>query len=152
MAENRHKNSQRADHLRRHRFRPGETGNPGGRPRGTTQFAELIANETRHGAELVEYALRVLRSRSRKAPKTWAVEYLTERMLSKAPQHIDLGGKVEGDGHHSDVKEVLWSRIAAIMEVVAAEGMESRKLPAGLTEAWRKGGNLSANKASGSSK
>src|SRR5215831_13711572 len=71
-------------------WRPGESGNLAGRPRGTRDFAELIAQETRGGAELVEYALKVLRSpKSKAAGKQWAVEYLTDRMLGRTPQATD---------------------------------------------------------------
>jgi hypothetical protein len=120
MAENSHKNSHRADHLR-YRFRPGETGNPGGRPRGTMQFAELIAEETRNGAEMVEYALAVLRSRCRKAPKVWAVEYLTERMLGRAPQSIELTGKNGPPVEFSDARDELLARLARVLARAGAE-------------------------------
>jgi len=79
-----------AAHLKAYRFKPGQSGNPSGRPRGSRDFAELIAEETRGGAELVEYALKVLRSpKSKAAGKQWAVKYLTERMLGRTPQATD---------------------------------------------------------------
>ena len=79
--------SDRAAHLKSYQFKPGRSGNPAGRPRGSREFAELIAEETRGGVELVEYALKVLRSPRRKAvEKQWAVEYLTDRMLGRTPQ------------------------------------------------------------------
>jgi hypothetical protein len=79
--------SDRAAHLKGYRFKPGQSGNLAGRPRGSREFAELIAQETRGGAELVDYALNVLRSpKSKTAGKQWAVEYLTDRMLGRTPQ------------------------------------------------------------------
>jgi hypothetical protein len=120
MAGNSLKNSQLADHLKQYRFKAGQSGNPDGRPRGTREFAELIAEETRGGAELVEYALAVLRSRSQKAPKVWAVEYLTERMLGRAPQSIELSGKDGVPVQFGDARERLVDRLTAI--VTAALG------------------------------
>ena len=45
-----------------HRWKPGESGNPGGRTRGFKGVAELIMRETRDGAELVEFALATMRN------------------------------------------------------------------------------------------
>ncbi len=42
-----------------------ERATQGGRPRGTMQFAALIAEETRDGAELGEYARKGMRSRNK---------------------------------------------------------------------------------------
>jgi Family of unknown function (DUF5681) len=45
--------------LKAHAFKPGQSGNPGGRPKG---FAHRIRELTDDGAELVEQALGVLRN------------------------------------------------------------------------------------------
>jgi hypothetical protein len=82
--------SDRAAHLKSYRFKPGQSGNPSGQRRGSREFAELIAEETRGGAELVEYALKVLRSpKSSTTGKQWAVEFLADRMLGRTPQAIN---------------------------------------------------------------
>src|SRR6266852_6050352 len=94
MAGNSRKHSQRAAHLKAYQFKAGQSGNPKGRPRGTREFAELIAGETRGGEELIEFALKVFRgeeefrSEDQWNAMRWAAEYLTERMLGRAPRPI----------------------------------------------------------------
>ncbi len=128
-AQNSLKNSRRADHLKAHRFAPGQSGNPGGRPRGTTQFAELIATETRDGAEMVEYALKVLRSkRGKPDAKRWAVEYLTERMLGKPPQAIDLGGNIDVT-EQGDAKNKLRERFQALISALRVSELHGGAAP-----------------------
>jgi hypothetical protein len=71
-------------------FKPGQTGNPGGRPRG---LAELVRQETKDGAELVAFHLRILRGR--KQPLRYRLEaaaWLADRGFGKAIQQVDVGG------------------------------------------------------------
>lgn len=71
-------------------FKPGNSANPGGRPKG---IAELVRRETKDGAELVTFMLRVLRSR--KEPmrhKLEAVAWLADRGFGKALQQMELSG------------------------------------------------------------
>lgn len=71
-------------------FKPGQTGNPGGRPRG---LADLVRRETRDGAELVAFMLRVLRGR--KQPLRYRLEaaaWLADRGFGKALQQMELSG------------------------------------------------------------
>src|SRR5712692_3697306 len=134
------KNSRRAAHLQRYRFKAGQSGNPDGRPRGTREFAELIAGETRGGEELVEFALKVFRgeeefrSEDQWNAMRWAAEYLTERMLGRAPQTIELTGKDGGPIEYSGARERLIERLSAIMAVRVeglAKGAAALQLEAG---------------------
>jgi hypothetical protein len=71
-------------------FKPGQTGNPGGRPRG---LAELVRQETKDGAELVAFMLRILRGR--KQPTRYRLEaaaWLADRGFGKALQQMELSG------------------------------------------------------------
>lgn len=85
------------------RFAIGNRANPGGRPKGFAGVAKLIMAETRNGAEMVEFALKVFRNKPRggkgKGAKTppysfdaqmWAQQWLTDRGIGKAMQIIDL--------------------------------------------------------------
>jgi len=110
-------------------WRPGQSGNPAGRPRGTRDFAELIAQETRGGAELVEYALKVLRSpKSKPAGKQWAVEFLADRMLGKTPQAIE----VSSDDPLYEARRRLFGKSLEELIIIAKtpELSEAESLPA----------------------
>lgn len=68
----------------------GVSGNPGGRPKG---LAELVRAETKQGAELVAFMLRVLRGR--KQPLRYRLEaaaWLADRGFGKALQQVEVGG------------------------------------------------------------
>ncbi len=76
-------------------FTPGVSGNPGGRPKGAHRFASLIRKHTRHGRELIDLALRVMRDEQTPLrDRLRAMEFLTERMLGRAVQAVDLATQV----------------------------------------------------------
>lgn len=76
------------------RFLPGNRANPGGRPKG---LAALIRQRTGDGAELVEFALKILRSRSQDARlRLQAMEWLADRGFGRAVQSHEVTG--EGGG------------------------------------------------------
>lgn len=71
-------------------FKPGNSANPGGRPKG---LAELVRRETKDGAELVRFMLRVLRGQ--KQPLRYRLEaaaWLADRGFGKALQQMELSG------------------------------------------------------------
>jgi hypothetical protein len=68
----------------------GESGNPGGRPRG---FVTEIRRQTKNGFELVSFALRVLRNEEAEMrDRAWACTYLTDRGFGKPTQALELDG------------------------------------------------------------
>jgi hypothetical protein len=68
----------------------GESGNPGGRPRG---FVTEIRRQTKNGFELVTFALRVLRNEEAEMrDRAWACTYLTDRGFGKPTQALELEG------------------------------------------------------------
>jgi hypothetical protein len=72
-------------------FKPGQTGNAGGRPKG---LAALVRAETRDGAELVEFMLGVLRGKKR-APlrlRMEAAAWLADRGFGRVPQPLEHAG------------------------------------------------------------
>jgi hypothetical protein len=76
-------------------FRKGNKG--GGRPKGFRGVAKLIMEETRDGAELVEYALEVFRDQEGKrmpAQRWEALQWLSDRGLGKPLVSVDLAAEV----------------------------------------------------------
>lgn len=101
-------------------WKPGQSGNPNGRPKVQTdaakQLARMIQAETRGGAELLEFAIAVYRhpvgavgvaadlksggalhglAQITADDKRWAHEWLGERGFGKPLQSIDLTGEVQ---------------------------------------------------------
>lgn len=76
------------------RFLPGNNANPGGRPKG---FAAMIREQTGGGKELVDFALKILRSRLEDTRvRLQAMEWLADRGFGKAVQSHEVTG--EGGG------------------------------------------------------
>lgn len=74
-------------------FLPGQSGNPGGRPKG---LVSLVRERTRDGEALVECALKLLRGeevlpgrKPRLEDVRWAIEWLADRGFGRAVQTVD---------------------------------------------------------------
>lgn len=78
------------DRDERGRFRPGHVGR-GGRPRGFGGMVRMIADETGDGAELVTFALGVLRDEEASADRRWAaLSWLADRAFGKPASAVDV--------------------------------------------------------------
>ena len=92
-------------------WRPGQSGNPTGRPRGTRDLAGYVLETTDGGKELVDSLLSIARgvmpnvpvqegSRSRKdqqvrpADQLKAIEMLLDRGYGRSPQQLDVAHNV----------------------------------------------------------
>jgi len=71
-------------------FKPGQSGNPKGRPK---EFAEIKALARVHGPEAIETLARLMRESD---PRTQvaAAKELLDRGFGKAEQHVDVSGEV----------------------------------------------------------
>ena len=103
-------------------FRPGESGNPGGRPKG---LAALVREKTNDGKFLVEQMMKLARGQSiikgtkpKHSDVTAAVEWLADRGFGKclstvALQNPDGSGLYQGSAEtasSADIKAELISR------------------------------------------
>src|SRR5215831_17184304 len=78
------------------RFRPGQSGNPGGRPRG---LAVLIREGTAEGADLVAFMLDIFHGKSPTGGRPPALRlridaatWLADRGFGKPVQQLEVGG------------------------------------------------------------
>lgn len=67
-------------------FKPGTSGNPGGRPK--NPFPALIRENTKDGHEIVATVLRVLRKSKSDKSRMWAAEWLRDTGWHKPVQGV----------------------------------------------------------------
>jgi hypothetical protein len=106
-------------------WKPGQSGNPRGRPKG---FASKIREQTRNGEELVEFALEVWRDASKTLKERWpAFVWLSEYAYGKAPTFapIEEGDPLELDGYDRAIREIV-DELAARREAGAPGEAEAR--------------------------
>jgi len=100
------------------RFKPGVSGNPGGRPKEVGEVRELAR---KHSAEAIERLLHWLRSKDPRASVA-AANALLDRGYGKAPQQIELDANVR----HTDV---------SVNPLTAEEWVRTYGTPVGLAKA-----------------
>jgi hypothetical protein len=80
-------------------FRPGESGNPGGRPKG---IAALVRDQTADGQELVVFMLAILRNPRRPpALRMQAATWLADRGFGRPVQQLDATMALDVDASDS---------------------------------------------------
>ena len=76
-------------------WKKGESGNPGGRPRGAAGMAMEIRKATRNGQELLEYLLGQFREGATDQIRTEALKLLYDRGWGKAAQVYEIQGEIK---------------------------------------------------------
>ena len=78
-------------------WKPGQSGNPGGRPKGFAGLAAVIRKKTNDGEELVDFALGVLRNKKASiGDRLEALEWLSVRGFGQPVQPVQLSGDENG--------------------------------------------------------
>ena len=109
-----------------HLFKPGQSGNPGGRPLG---LASQIREKTNNGAELVDFMLSVLRGLKDKKQKDQleACNWLADRGFGKVIQDIGLSGP-DGGPVQTESLHIIAQMSREELLALAAPRLEDRDL------------------------
>jgi hypothetical protein len=84
------KGNQNPTHLAAYQFKPGQTGNAGGRHKGVAEVAALARTYT---IEAVETIVGIMRDESKSAQaRLMAASLLLDRGYGKAPQALNISG------------------------------------------------------------
>lgn len=73
----------------------GQSGNPGGGPKGRSLFRRLILDETKRGEELVTIALQIARSAEKDTDRMRALEFLAAYAFGKPTERVEMDATVE---------------------------------------------------------
>src|ERR1044071_499133 len=74
-------------------YKPGQSGNPGGRPRSASLVARAVSERTGGGAEIVETMLRIARGEDKtytERSRFAAWEWLADRLWGRAPMELEV--------------------------------------------------------------
>jgi hypothetical protein len=76
-------------------FKPGQSGNPSGRPKDI--LGPIVKKKTKDGVELVDRVLEIFRSSGDDEIVIKAATWLADRGWGKPAQSVEVGGKDGGD-------------------------------------------------------
>ena len=124
-------------------WRPGQSGNPVGRPKGFAGLARDIRKRTNDGRELVDFALETFRNDKLKLSERWAAHgWLSDRGFGKPLTMIDLQGELgpaapmlggidpsKLDPAHLAQLEAILTTLTAEPKVIEADSVPPEKDP-----------------------
>lgn len=117
-----------------HRWQPGQSGNPTGRPRGFKAVAAEIMKETGDGAELVKFALDTWRNvaGNRSHSERWeAFCWLADRGIGKPVAMVELAAHIDvGAPSELDALDALLAPLTdAELEILARRSLLELVMP-----------------------
>lgn len=77
------------------KFKPGQSGNPGGRTKAHRELGRYIREQTKDGKELADICLKIARDDEEESRvRMLAIEWLGDRGIGKSVQPVELAGDV----------------------------------------------------------
>lgn len=106
--------------FKQHTFRPGQSGNPGGRAKNKgRELARYILDETKDGKELVDLCLEIARDkRIKRTVRLRAIAELFDRGLGKAPQTVEVSA-TDGQPAEIDFSSVSLEERRRLLDALA---------------------------------
>jgi len=77
-----------------HLWKPGQSGNPSGRPKGVASIREYILSRTKNGEELAEMMLEVARGAEEIRDKMTAIRWLSDYGFGKPSENVEHTGTI----------------------------------------------------------
>jgi Family of unknown function (DUF5681) len=104
------------------RFKPGVSGNPGGRPAVAREFRALLQEEVAKNLEVL-VAIRD-NPDAKDTDRIACIKELNDRALGRAPQAVEHSGAIGSGNGPAEHKPDMASRLAGLRERVMAETAE----------------------------
>jgi hypothetical protein len=114
-----------------YRIPKGVSGNPGGRPKAHTKFAEMARDATKSGADLVAFAVSVWQGledgMDTAACRMWAHDWLTERGFGRPQPEIEIAG--EDPKKPIDYSSMSMEELEVLSKLKASNAIEPETPP-----------------------
>ena len=125
MPENRQKQAPKRTATRTS-WKPGQSGNPGGRPKAVGHVRDLAREHTK---EAIETLVDIMRNGDKDVARARAAEVLLDRAWGRAPQAMEISGPQGGPVEWKQARQELNNLIAGLAARDTDNGAASEPKP-----------------------